>query len=231
MHNDTTIQWTAGIEGIPTTGALYTNDLFVCILLAGFFLIAAVLASSENILGNILSNFFLPREHTGTKTTNANYQRLGMYGVCFISVALFLTIYLVRQGSIGMTQGYIALPLLMAAMIVAYLIKLGLFKMVNWVFFDKAHIAAWKQSYGDWTIISGAIMYVITVLSILLDFSTHILTFLAVSYVFLIEIGLFFKAFHIFYAKKYGSLRLIVYLCTLELMPLLLAGKALVLYA
>ena len=102
--------------------------------------------------------------------------------------------------------------------------------MVNWVFFDKAHIAAWEQSYGDWTIISGAIMYVITVLSVLLDFPTHILTILAVSYVFLIEIGLFFKAFHIFYAKKYGVLLLIVYLCTLELMPLLLAGKALVLY-
>ena len=47
---------------------------------------------------------------------------------------------------------------------------------------------------------------------------------------FFTGIGLFFKAFHIFLAKKYGGLQLFVYLCTLELIPLLLVGKALVQY-
>ena len=230
MRNDTIIQWTAGIEGIPATGALYANDLFVCILLAGFFLIAAMLASNENILDNILGNFFSPREHTGTKTTSALYLRLGMYGVCFMSTALFLTAYLVRQSSLDVGQENYMLPLLLGLTTAGYLLKLGLFKVVNWVFFDKAQTLAWKQSYADWTILSGSIMYVISLLAVLLDFSAHTLTIFAVAYVILIEICLFFKAFHIFYIKKYGVLQLIVYLCTLELIPLLLAGKVLVLY-
>lgn len=227
MHNDTIIQWTTGIEGIPAAEALYTNNLFVCILLAGFFLIAAMLASNENILGS----FFSPREHTGTKTTGALYLRLGMYGVCFMSAALFLTAYLVRQGCIDPTQENRMLPLALGITTTGYLLKLGLFKVVNWVFFDKAHTHAWEQSYADWTLLSGSIMYAVALLVVLLDFSAHTITILAVVYIVLMEICLFFKAFHIFYIKKYGILRLIVYLCTLELMPLLLAAKALVLYA
>ena len=229
--NDTITQWTAGIEGIPAAEALYTNDLFVCILLAGFLLVSAMLASNENILSNILGNFFSPREHTGTKTTSALYLKLGMYGVCFMSTALFLTAYLVRQNNMDIAQGNHMLPLLLGVTTVGYLLKLGLFKMVNWVFFDKAQTLAWEQSYADWTILSGCIMYAISLLAVLLDFSPHILIILAIAYAISMEICLFFKAFHIFYIKKYGILQLIVYLCTLELMPLLLAGKALVLYA
>ena len=231
MHNDTIVQWPAtGIEGIPITEALYANDLFVCTLLACFFLIAAVLASNENVLGNILENFFKPREHNGTKTTSSLYLRLGMYGVCFISTALLLTVYLVHQGSLDTVQGNLAFPLLLAVTIIAYLLKLSLFKAVNWVFFDKTHTLSWEQSYADWTLVSGIVMYVISLLAILLDFSAHTLTIWAIAYIILIEICLFFKAFHIFCIKKYGGLQLIAYLCTLELMPLLLAGKALVLY-
>ena len=231
MHNDTIMQCTTGIEGIPIIGSLYANDLFVCILLACFFLIAAVLASNENVLSNILENFFKPREHTGTKTTSALYLRLSMYGVCFISTALFLTVYLVHQGSLDTTQGNRILPLLLAGIIIAYLLKLALFKAVNWVFFDKAHTLSWEQSYADWTLISGIIMYVIALIAVLLDFSAHTLSIWAIAYLVLIEICLFFKSFHIFCIKRYGSLQLIVYLCTLELIPLLLAGKVLVLYA
>lgn len=230
MHNDTIPQYTTGIEGIPIMEALYTNDLFLCILLACFFLITAVLASNENVLGSILENFFKPREHTGTKTTSAIYLRLGMYGICFISTALFLTVYFVYQGDLDTAQGNRLLPLLLVFIVIAYLLKLALFKVVNWVFFDKAHTLSWEQSYADWTLVSGIIMYVIALLTVLLDFSAHTLIIWAITYIVLIEICLFFKAFHIFCIKKYGSLQLIVYLCTLELMPLLLAGKALVLY-
>ena len=40
----------------------------------------------------------------------------------------------------------------------------------------------------------------------------------------------YFVFYYIFSAKKYGILQIFVYLCTLELMPLLAAAKALVLF-
>ena len=184
------------------------------------------------MLEDILSDFFLPREYAkeGTKTTHALYTRLGMFSVSFMSTALFFAIYVIRRGAFEMEQGCRLALLFFALLIVIYILKQGLYRMVNWVFFDKAQIVSWRWSYSNWIILSGVFMFVISLSSVFFDLSARALSILLLLYIVLIEICLFFKAFHIFYAKKYGVLLLIVYLCTLELMPLLLAGKALVLY-
>ena len=232
MYEETLTQWTERIQGIPIVEPLYANDSFVCMLLACFFILSAALSSGGKMLEDILSDFFLPREYAkeGTKTTHALYMRLGMFSISFMATALFFAVYVIRSGAFEMTQGFRLTLLFFVLLVAVYALKQGLYRAVNWVFFDKMQAVAWRWSYSNWVILSGVLMFLISLSSVFFDLSAHALSILLVSYVILVEICLFFKAFHIFYAKKYGVLLLIVYLCTLELMPLLLAGKALVLY-
>lgn len=232
MHTDTLIHCAERIQGIPAIAPLYGNDCFVCILIICFFIIAAVLSSREAVLDDTFSDFFLLREHTkeGVKTTQTLYMRLGLFLVSLVSTSLFLTAYLLRRGVFDVGHSHYALLTLSGLLLGAYLLKQVLFRAVNWVFFDKSQTSAWYYSYANWVILSGALMFLVALLSVFFDLSLHAMSIFGILYIILVEIGLFYKAFHIFYAKRYGLLQLFVYLCTLELMPLLLAGKALVFY-
>lgn len=232
MHEETLTQWTERIQGIPVMEPLYSNDCFVSVLLVCFFVIAAIMASGENILSTTFNGFLHPHEEgkEGVRTVSAQYQRIGLLGISFLSMALFMTAYIMRRGSLAEMSGNILLPISFGACIVIYLLKLGVFSAVNWVFFDSSQSVAWRQSYTNCMLLSGLPAFVLSALSVFLELSQTGQTILLLLYIVFVEICLFFKAFHIFYAKRYGILLLIVYLCTLELMPLLLAGKALVLY-
>lgn len=222
-------QWAESIQGIPTAQPLYADDWFVGILFVCFFIVAAVLSDQDNFLGNLIKEFFLPRKSSddGIKTSNKFYMRLGLYGVAFMSMALFFTVFLVRE---GMPYAYRELLLLFAVFMAIYLLKQGIYRAVNWVFFDRGHIMAWRYYYSNWTILSGLSMYLITAGVVLFDLCSGVIAFLMILYVALTEMCLFFKAFQIFSPKKYGVLQLFVYLCTLELIPLLLVGKGLVIF-
>ena len=113
---------------------------------------------------------------------------------------------------------------------VFYLLKLLLFAATNRIFFDYSTTATWEQSYAGWTILSAIPLYLLCGTSLFFNLSSHTILLLLGIVGGLLEICLFYKAFHIFSSKKHGILQIFVYLCTLELMPLLVAAKALVLF-
>ncbi len=229
MHEEDILQWNERIQSIPAEQPLYANNCYVTILLAGLFILVVALSDKGNLLGNILNQFFLPRKRTdeGVKTTSSQYIQLGLFANAFITTALFLTIYIIRRGNHAAVHDYRILCLLFVALIAAFLFKQGVYKAVNWVFSDKSQMNLWQHCYANWAIISGLSMYVTTMVTVFLDLCSTTMTILLIAHIILIETCLFLKAFHIFLTKKHGGLQLFIYLCTLEIMPLLVAGKAL----
>lgn len=232
MCGEETIQWSERIQGIPAGQPLYADDCFVGILLTGLFLLVVALADKGNLLGNMLSGFFLPRKQAdeGVKTTSSLYIQMGLFVNAFMATALFLTVYIMRRDTYGVGDTYRMLGVLFVAAIMAFLLKLGVYRMVNWVFSDKSQALLWQHSYTHWVIISGISMYGISVAVVFFDLCSTAMTILMVVHLVVSEICLFVRAFHIFLSKKYGVLQLFVYLCTLEIVPLLVAGKALTQY-
>ena len=227
MNEAMTTQWSGPVQGIQAQQPLYADNCFVGLLLIGFFIIAMVLSDRKNYLGNLLAGFFLARKNTGegVKTVNTFYMKMGLFVNAFMTSALFMTVYVARLA--GSPAQYGLLLALFATVLLMYLLKQGLYRMVNWVFFDKAHITVWQHGYADWVLLSGLLMYLVCVVAVFFDLCSRGMAILLVSYLVVSEICLFFKAFRIFLAKKYGGLHLFVYLCTLEIIPLLLAGKLL----
>lgn len=209
----------------------YTDNFMVCMLLVCALILAAVLSDRKHYLSQILKGFFLPRENTikGAHTTRAVYQRIGMYAVNLISVSQLLAVYVAERGH--WTCGYGKLCLFSGiAVVLFYLFKVLLFALTDRIFFDFSTTKAWEQGYARLNVLSSIPLYLLAVAAVLLGVPLNVLSWMFVVVFVLLEICLLYKAFHIFLPKKYGILQIFVYLCALELMPLLVAGKALVLF-
>ena len=219
------------IQGIPAPRPHYADDFMVCGILVCAFILAAVLSDRKGYIIRLLKGFFLPRENSieGVRTTNIIYFRISMYIVSFASVAFLLTISAVGASWAAMSCGEMWL-LSCVSVVLFYMLRVGVFAATNRIFFDSVTTFAWEQAYACWTLLSSVPLYLLTVVAVFFNLSAHVVLLLLVICVALLEICLLYKAFHIFSAKKYGILQIFIYLCTLELMPLLVAGKALVLF-
>lgn len=226
-ENEYMAQWAGYIQGMPAEQTLCADDVLVCLLFVCFFVIAAVLADKENFLGYVLKEFFLPHTNSddSVKVNNKYYVRLGLYGVSFMSIALFATAY---AASMGISYSYRGLLMVFAAVWTMYLFKQGVYRVVNWVFYEHLHTMTWRYYYSNWTILSGICMFVVGACAIFFNLCSETMAILLSVFVVVTEMCLFYKAFHIFSQKKYGILQLFVYLCSLEIIPLLLVGKVLV---
>jgi len=219
------------VGAIPASKPYYADNLCICALLACTLILSAVLSDRKDYLGNLLRDFFLPRENAikGMRTTNIVYMRAGMYAVALVSVAILLSSCMSAGVSVAM-GGIVGWLLGVAAVASFYLLRKLLLVVTNRIFFEPSTVATWEQSYSNWTILSSVPLYLIAVTAVFFDLSSSVVFMLLAIGLGALEICLLYKAFHIFSAKKYGILQIFVYLCTLELMPLLVVGKALVLF-
>ena len=231
MSATDTITLVERVQGIPALQSLYADDLMVGVLIVCGLILAAVMADRKGFLSRLLKGFFLPRENAveSVRTTNVLNMRIGMYIVAFASAGLLLTIYATDK-SIGILNDGVLWLLATAAVVSFHLLRVLLFTLTDRIFLDSSTLSAWEHSYSNWAILAGLPLYIWAVIAIFFNLAPSAVLWLLGATFILIEICLLYKAFHIFSGKKYGILQLFVYLCTLELIPLLLAVKALVLF-
>ena len=219
------------VQATPVPQPYYADNLLVCGILACTFILAIVLSDRKHYLFRLLKDFFLPRENTieGIRTTNIVYLRIFMYSITFASTSLSLALYAIGKSFETISHGMLW-AIIGAMVLLFYLLKLLLFAATNRIFFDSITTKTWEQGYACWTILSGIPLYLLAVVAIFFNLSSQSILLLLIACFAILEMCLLYKAFHIFSAKKYGILQIFIYLCTLELMPLLVAGKALVLF-
>jgi hypothetical protein len=104
-----------------------------------------------------------------------------------------------------------------------------LYQFVNWVFFRKDQRILWHESYFLIIALVGLCCFPVVLLSnyFNLNFSQSSLFFIFI--VILSQILLIYKCYSIFFSEKHGFFYLIVYFCTLELMPCLFIWQVLIL--
>ncbi len=219
------------VQAIPALYPYYANDVLTCGILSCTLILAVVLSDRKHYFSRLLKDFFLPRENMieGVRTTNIIYLRLFMYAISITSPALILTLYISGINREIIQYGTLWL-ITSVAILFFYLLKILLFAITNRIFFDSTTTKTWEQGYACWSILSGIPFYLLATISIFLNLPSQAILSLLISLIALLEMCLLYKAFHIFSTKKYGILQIFIYLCTLELMPLFLAGKALVLF-
>ncbi len=103
-------------------------------------------------------------------------------------------------------------------------VKLCLYKVVNFSFFKKEKRSEWDSVYINVYRIIGYYLFVQFVVFTYLNVSAMISTVSTALCFILAKIVLLFYALRIFPNKIYGILHLIVYFCTLEIVPPVFCG-------
>ena len=99
--------------------------------------------------------------------------------------------------------------------------KFGLYTFVGWIFFDSSRNRSWMVNYLLLTALASLLMYPISLLAIFSDIQPEVVNWCYLFAAVLYELLLVFRLFVNFRTKKYGVLLMLLYFCSVEVVPAL----------
>ena len=221
------------MAGDPLVFRMATDNYIGSSLLLCFFLIALLAARAQHYLALSIKEFFndRPRENMFNDSSEARMQGKFFFSLamCFSLGVLFLNYQqLFLSDVFREVSPYVVLGVNVAGCLLGYGLRTLLFAFVNTVFFDREQNAKWMEAYNLLTIAASILLVPLALLVVFyeMDFAKWQILF-SLS-VFLIEIFLIFKTYRVFFDGVLGCLYIILYLCTLEFLPLLSMWKGMV---
>ncbi len=222
-----------GLEGEPLPYLLRHDDVVTCILFLCFFLMVYVYGRGRKVFLRHAKDFFYPaRERGGLFVEEAGSER--RYALLLTLQSSFmlglLTFDRLQDASASPFPELPPqwLPVLGMCLFATYfVVKMWLFGLVNAVFFPGAARESWADSYSMLLCLEGVLLFPIVLLVVYFDLGTVATTASVVGAIALVKALLFYKCSVIFFAGFHGFLRLIVYFCALEAVPLLALCKIL----
>ncbi len=221
-----------GMAAEPVTYRLSSDDYVTGLLLASFFIASLFIARNIGILADRTRNFFR-FHHDGDFSMSANPETKG-HVFLILQTCLTLAILFFDYTQLNLTEvfnqvsPYILLGMDTAICFAYFVAKLALYKVVNWVFFDRAQNRQWLESYLLMVTLLGLSLFALALLVVYFDLSFKPLGITVVLLVSTFKLLQLIKCKQIFFAYRFSGVHLILYFCTLELIPVLLLWRALV---
>jgi len=224
---------------VPVEGRDYVvgnEDGLVVGMVVLFCILAIILYRSRATLLFRLKNFFTTqRTFEGEKVENASEEAVsGFLLICVSALSLsciFLDGWMERScfiSSMGMPYWLFAAGLL--ACWVFIFLKMCLYTVVNWTFFDRESSHQWMKGYLFLTALTAFLFYPLTLLDVFAHLREEIVIRSTILVLVLYELLLFYKLNANFRVRKYGYMLNFLYFCTVELLPTLVFGHLAVLF-
>jgi len=103
--------------------------------------------------------------------------------------------------------------------------KWGIYKTINWIFFEKSRNLSWTLSYFNIIVWLGLVLLPVISLMVYFDLTTQSSFIFMALAIISAKILLLWKCFNNFFGKFHGIFHLILYFCTLEILPDLILWK------
>ena len=220
-------QLPSGMAGIthPSSPATEIWTFAVLILLFLFFILA--IRNSEGEFTQNIKNFFRKKEAVNLiQTPNVNIFQFQIFITLFSigTFSLFIDEWISDTASVFSFKPYLYFLLATAAY---YLVKHLLFEILGNTFFDKTITKSYKNMYFSLLSVFAVVIYLVTILFTYGPNSwKNTLVIFSICIAAIMIILLIIKIFQIFYTKFIGLLYIFLYLCTLEIIPLVLLFRA-----
>lgn len=104
-----------------------------------------------------------------------------------------------------------------------YLFQLAIYSLVGYTFTDKINSSQWIKGFNSSHIFLGFTLIIPTMVSIFYPTSTNAMVTLSMILYVIARLTFIFKGFRIFYNKIHSLFYFILYLCTLEIIPVIFA--------
>ena len=202
-----------------------TTLMFLCILLVSF-----AFSREKKYLLQQAKSLFINRERSSMfdegSIIDVRYFILLMLHTCIV-LGFCLYNYFAESSSLLFEKipHMLLLGGFIACMPVYLFIKWTLYNIVNWTFFQKAKNSAWSTAFCNLYIWLGILLLPLVLLVVYFDISSPTSLYLIGFVIAIAKISLFWKTFCNFFEKIHGAFHLILYFCTLEILPDLILWK------
>ena len=234
-HQDTTSEnptATTGTVGQPLPYNPRTDDVVTVALLLSTFATIWLMVHSWGFIARTASAFFYdmwPRPAIpvdGTDLEEAGDARLLHVHTAFlVSLAYLCHALHSRSEAFLGSRPYGLLFLGVGLTVLWYMLRSLMYKFINAVFFEKWQHTLWEQARIQCTMLVGLALLPVLLIEIYfsppsLIYSTALLFIIVVS-----RFGLFMKARNTFFTYRGGVVHLLLYFCTLEIVPLVVLWR------
>jgi hypothetical protein len=224
----------SGFCGIPRAYQLWRDEWVVLFVLVCFMLLAIIQKRIRKQLSSEAKEFFFPSKSiTRKEKREKSFEQLIPIILAFIlSIMGGLGVFMYTQKQLhlflGQTSPYALIGVYIGIWMLYFILKNLMYAFVNWIFFDKDKRELWRKSYFFLFSAESILFFALIISTIFLNLSPAIPLWIIVILGLLIKLLHLYKVFQIFFPKIYGTLHLIVYFCTLEIMPLMAVFKVLI---
>lgn len=215
------------------TYSVANDDILVGGVAVMFFIMASIVFRSRMTIVYRIKEFFTSKRKYSDELMNENSSEatIGFILTAISAMSLSL-VYFDHLADKFQFNSVLGVPYWVFAVgIVAFMLfvyaKAWFYSIVNWVFFDKESRKAWMLGYLFLTGLTSFLFFPISLVVIFYEDSFGIATQIAILVGVLYEVMLLFKLFANFKTKKYGSVLLFLYFCSVELIPALVLWNVL----
>lgn len=223
-----------GFDGILRPYRLLHDDWVTLFVLLCFVLLSLIQKRIRRYVVSQAKEFFLPSKNVSKKEKRKidGGQFIPWFMMMLLSIMGGLAVYMYTQSQQsllpGQTTPYLLIGVYTGIWVLYFMLKIVMSGFLNWIFFDKRKRQIWKKSEFFLFTAESLIFFPLIIITIYLNLPPHIPLWIAFVLGAVIKILHLYKTFLIFFPKYYGILHLIVYFCTLEIMPLLAVFTSLI---
>jgi len=213
-----------GVAGDPIPNVVFDDDIVTGILLLCFLLALVSYAHSRDFFLHQLKNlFYIPRGENDYSESMGNMFLLFLNVQTCLLLAIigyFYTITYIADTFV-LDEPHYLIAIYLGDFLAYFLLKYVVYKVVNSIFFGSKKSKQWRKTLTFITSLEGIILFPIVMLLVYFGVSMQNVVFIFIFILILTKILTFYKSWVIFFRQMSGFLQIILYLCALEIIPLL----------
>lgn len=221
-----------GVAGDPVPYNISNDNIISSLLLGCFVITLLAFAVCRNfIIQQIKDFFYIPRREDIKMPTSSEIIALIFFAIqtcLLLAMAYFFYVKTYIAGTFIFEEEYLFIGLIFLVITVYTILKYPLYSLVNYTFFLGKNNGQWRYTMLILSAIEGALLYPAILFQSYFEAPAQNIVIYTVFVLVLVKILTFYKCFVIFFRKNGLFLQIILYFCTLEIIPLLLFWVAMV---
>ena len=215
-----------GMEGEAILQNIHGDDVLTALLLCCFVL--AVIAFSKAgtfMLWQLRNFFYLPHEgRSEVKETASEVRSIG-YLILLSSTVISLLYYFhtmqIEGEAFMLDSPYQLLAIFLGLVLTCFFFKYVLYLWTNSVFFGSKRNVHWMRSYIFLFILEGVLMSPLLFAQLYFDLSLETVEIYFIIVLIIVKLLTFYRCYVIFFRQNVVGVQIILYLCALEIVPLI----------
>lgn len=215
-----------GIVGDSIPESIQGDNVIMSLLLCCFILVVIAFSRVRTFVSRQFKKFFYPpHEGTTEDTKTANEVRFQLFLIFLDSLLLSVLYYFytlkMPDNTFMLDSPYLLIVFFLVILLVYFILKIGLYTLVNRIFFDSKKNGQWMESLTFLIALEDILFFPIILILANMGLSVENVESYFIIVLIFVKLLTFYKCYIIFFRQNVFRLQIILYFCALEIIPLL----------